>query len=608
MKKYIRSEKSFIEKFLIRPRRIQGESNNGFLWRVFEENGFRNPAKICNALTQKKPTKDDTTEISTLKTILSLDEFEFYSISKNVPAISIEASSQSNSFLGSLFEHSVVKEGRRICTQCQSENLYHRELWQLSWYIICHEHGIWITTECDSCGIGLSWDSGSLQYCSCGYNLHNSIIKKIDQSTVDLYLCLLSSRFSHDVQTSSSEDVASLEMKYVIAIQVLSGIHLDNVSINTSIFKVKPLANQQKLLVSAGKNYENWPSNFYETLKHAHQIKIHHHWKGIAIEAPPLEWEYIESLTTSKILPEFIVEAVKQFIETHRAPPTWRDLYFYPPSESVREDEKVNTTYFCSYSETVALLEISKGEFNFLIDSKLLPSKEAYLNGRLYKFVPRYLVEDAFKFYESTLPLSEAALELGLSVSDLESLIKYKLINLALGKRNECYRRIKKVDIAKFITNLEAIAHPVEPAVDPEIGYSLSDLWRIICMNTGKAEFGMTIKLLMCHRAKFGIGCSKSKIFDRLVITRTTWRQILALFPFIKKDRYDQQIGFARLACSCINGNQQCWRDVQFRLATHTQLMKHTANIHDERTKAIKALPVWLQNRRPSPFEPLSED
>lgn len=602
------SKALILGKLLVRPKRLVDESINGFLWRLFEENGFRNPAEICGAMTTSEKTSVDVSTLASLKSLLSLSEEEFDSLSELGSDAPLCSSSESNLFLASLVEHRVASDARRICTLCQEESLYHRTIWQLPWYIACHYHGIWITHECERCGKTLSWESGSLQYCSCGFNLHNSFPKKINQSTRDLYGRLLALNNAHKGTSSTAENIASSEIKYILSIQILCGIHSDKTSISTSLFKVKPFETQQKLLITAGSIYENWPVNFFELLIRTHQIKIHHHWRGIAVEVPPLEWEYIENLAISNILPDFITDEVKQFIATYRVPSTWKDFYFYPPSGTTTNNQQINTSYYCSYSETLELLKIDMSEFYFLINSKLIPVKKVYLNGVACYFVPRYILEDAFKFYENTLSFGETASELGLSISALESLVKYKIINLALKASSQIFCRIKKVDIAKLITDLEAIAYPIEAKVGIEIGYSLSD-WRRITRTTNlNAEFGLAVKLFLYHQATFGMGCSKAKIFDRLIVTRTTWRQILALFPFIKKDGYDEQRAYARIECSCIGGTRTCWRDVEFRRVKHIQVEQHRTSIQNAREKAIKTLPLWLQNRHPSPFEPLKED
>lgn len=607
-KKNVPSKTFVREKFLVRPKRLIDESINGYLWRAFEENGFRNPAEISGAMTTSGNISADVSALESLKYLLSLSEEEFHSLSEIGSDVSLCSSSKSNLFLASLLEYRVACGARRICTLCQEESLYHRAIWQLLWYIACHYHLVWLTHECEKCGRPLSWESGSLQYCSCGFNLHNSTLRKTNQSTSDLYSRLLSSNNAQIDQISTAQSIASLEIKYVVSIQVLCGIHSDSTSINTSIFKVKSFEIQQKLLVDAGNTYEHWPFNFFELLIHTHRIKIHHHWKGIAVEAPPLEWEYIENLALSTLLPNFISKELKQFIATYRVPSSWKDFYFYPPSGTTSHDKKISTSYYCSYAEAVDLLRIDNLEFQFLIDNKLIPAKKIFSNGLVAHFVPRYILEDAFIFYENTLSFSETAFELGLSTSALDSLIRYKIINLALKAPSQSFCRIRKTDIAKLTADLEAIAHPIVPDVAPEIGYSLSDWLRVTRTTNPNAEFGLAVKLFLHHQAKFGMGCSKLQIFNRLIVTRTTWRQILELFPFIEKTLYDEQMAYSRMACSCNGEERECWRDIEFRMATYTKVKQHRPSIQNARMKAIKTLPLWLRNRHPSPFEPLKEE
>ncbi len=586
-------------KLLVRPRRMSGESLRGYIWRVFEQNGIPEPAKIYSNFRMKIRGHD----ASIINSILALDGIDSHEIP--TPLGSESKFEVSNA---DLFEIRNALNSRKICVQCLDAYGYHRKNWEYPWFVACPEHGIWMIDKCQGCGKPITWDSSELTRCSCDFNFLNSNFSEIDRPTIDLYRKLLQS----DYPDSGSEildldvDAATVQTKYLNAIQILGGEPIDPASPNKLLAQFKPLEAQRELLNIAGKNHINWQNNLFETLKRTFGITIYHHWQGIAVEVTPLNWNRLNHYIQAIILPNFIVVAAHEFIESIKNPASWSDFYSYSPNYDDRWPQNLSVFYYCSNFEVMELLNIQRPEFDFLVSTRLLPAKSGFRPNRLDQYVPRYIVNDAIQFYDSTINFSDAACQLGIPIPALHSLIKYHVIDVALDATPNVYSRIRKTAILELIKELETLVGLFQYS-ENEIGYSLSDWRRLIKTRNPYAEFGLAIKLILFHQVTFSPGCSKVEIFQRLIINRATWLQLLKLFPFFDKRCYSEQIRYSRLACSCVNGKFDCWHDIDFAFADQVTRESFQNHCDMRNINSINAKHGNIKKMRSTPFKPIDE-
>ncbi|MBU2847294.1 helix-turn-helix domain-containing protein [Acidithiobacillus ferriphilus] len=68
-----------------------------------------------------------------------------------------------------------------VCPKCLEEDGYHRNIWDIALYTVCHKHGIQLVDACHKCKKRLNWARPGVSTCSCRASLTDSRERPIDE-------------------------------------------------------------------------------------------------------------------------------------------------------------------------------------------------------------------------------------------------------------------------------------------------------------------------------------------------------------------------------------------------------------------------------------------
>lgn len=84
----------------------------------------------------------------------------------------------------------------RFCPHCLKVDGHWRVEWELNFYDVCHQHGVWLIDQCTSCGEKLSWHRTEVMRCQCGSILTAEFTNGAPESMVKM-ANVMSSKIRH---------------------------------------------------------------------------------------------------------------------------------------------------------------------------------------------------------------------------------------------------------------------------------------------------------------------------------------------------------------------------------------------------------------------------
>ncbi len=166
--------KPFVNRLLVRPSPLKGESLRGYLLRAGECNGCGNGANLYGALTGSDKSvyimSDSALDDIARAFELNRDQIE---------VISYRPTANKANGQCEFFGHPVSVNHFRsrrpvVCPECLVEQNAVSGLWDLNAVCACHVHGKWLVDLCPKCGNPLKWSRARVAVCDCGFDLRTA--------------------------------------------------------------------------------------------------------------------------------------------------------------------------------------------------------------------------------------------------------------------------------------------------------------------------------------------------------------------------------------------------------------------------------------------------
>lgn len=231
--------------FLVRPRPETGESSQGYLLRLAEENCLPSVRSISVQLL-KEHLESVTARrflrgpIAGLRNFASPDQ-------------------------GQLAARYWNTRRPRYCPHCLVVQPIWLSLWQLVFYVACHVHRTALIDRCQGCKAPLQWSRGSLLSCACGAELVQ--VEAMSASASDL---ATSVEIAHAWQNGVTanhrlEEIPKIE--HVLHRIWLLGSYRAQVARRAQkLFDLDQLPQAQRIVEAAADTLSDWPMEFFNLL------------------------------------------------------------------------------------------------------------------------------------------------------------------------------------------------------------------------------------------------------------------------------------------------------------------------------------------------------
>jgi hypothetical protein len=145
---------------------INGESIVGFSTRLSHTNLEEDPRWFFQKFGIRYPTFSLTTD-----EISKLSQLSMISTDTIAQMMSVETDDLVKVGAVDLYTSQLVKNRVRICPECVRDGNFHRLLWTIWPYAVCHDHRRFLIERCPDCQEDVGWTKGSYEHCECGCNL-----------------------------------------------------------------------------------------------------------------------------------------------------------------------------------------------------------------------------------------------------------------------------------------------------------------------------------------------------------------------------------------------------------------------------------------------------
>ena len=164
---------------------FQDESLLGFLQRLTAHLRLTSPTDLVVAAGHsEKVTRDLPYQ---RQAALDVAEFARLTPATTHQMIYMTEDGQTLQFSGHpVSDEFILRQQRRVCPDCLKDAPYHRMKWDLAVYAVCEHHHTRMLDTCPSCSKRLTWTTGGPCSCSCGFNLQNGRMEKLEPERVNI--------------------------------------------------------------------------------------------------------------------------------------------------------------------------------------------------------------------------------------------------------------------------------------------------------------------------------------------------------------------------------------------------------------------------------------
>lgn len=161
----------------------EGESLNGFLLRVAEENGFEQSAWVLNAAGANLTIATSPCDLSALSQLLRLDTADLRRMAYwPMPP---RPRAYLSFFDVELRNYHIQSDPCRVCPECLVEQGFCRAVWDARLACVCPSHGKQLLETCSSCSEPISWRRTSLFNCEgCGGDFRHMNAKRASSNAI----------------------------------------------------------------------------------------------------------------------------------------------------------------------------------------------------------------------------------------------------------------------------------------------------------------------------------------------------------------------------------------------------------------------------------------
>lgn len=258
-----------MNRLTVRPRMYVDESLRGYVTRSSEANYFADPKVLYRVTGIQKINKfantlapDEELDLSNLNSLLGQDCLQEKILLYHIAPLYKELP------LGirhHFWRYATCAHRHRFCPCCIRKKSYHKDIWELSLYIICPFHQCLMIDQCDHCRIKIDPYRKRLLYCRCGFDYRNSEVKHRDACSFSAYLHY---RFYKDnnghLQDGENilDSIPLIYFLYLISVISRWFLTLDrNVKIDFNVIGEGLLAESTEIAMNI---FCDWPLSFYK--------------------------------------------------------------------------------------------------------------------------------------------------------------------------------------------------------------------------------------------------------------------------------------------------------------------------------------------------------
>jgi len=257
-----------MESLVIRPLPYKDESLRGYIVRASEANLYPDSKLLFRYAGLQKYNKfdnllipDKEIDLSKIRGLLSNENIADMLLINQLGAKEI---SHYEGIRFHLWRYGTCAHKQRICPKCLTETPYHRDIWELSLFIICPIHNCLMVDNCEGCGSKINPYRQSLLRCKCGFDYRRSKVEYKESS----FAVYLYSRFYNDEKLPEKLNLINgLTLCSFIYLMITASRWINGTLNQRSMTNFSESIKESNLAYILDKSlsiFLEWPLNFYK--------------------------------------------------------------------------------------------------------------------------------------------------------------------------------------------------------------------------------------------------------------------------------------------------------------------------------------------------------
>ncbi|MEQ1661876.1 MAG: TniQ family protein [Thiobacillus sp.] len=490
----------------VRPRPSQEESLSNYCLRVSESNGYYTPAMMLTMAGVSPRVHVGINEADKVATLVDVDP----ALLKSMAYVRQEDQKQGTWQRGGHQYRpcEITPRFTRICPACIQELGHARAVWDIRLVVACPKHQTLLLDSCPACGKTLTWMRRGLLTCSCGHHFSVDLCPPAPEWTSRVASLIERTVFKvanenldltwipREVMQLPADDLLSFLTYWTTILSRQLEPSTDKILIHRTGFSVSELS---EVLNMVGQAIAEWPLSHARTI--ARLFESHRHFGNHVkrtnfLSVVGASWIWAQS----NYAPSILRDEVRTYLAERITYSANGKASYLHPRHIIPFVDPNNVRHGIGVLRAAELLGVGEELVKRLAKQGFIAKLEKIAPNSCAATFDLESVLSIKPYMLTTMDYREAAKDLCLSGEQFSSMVKHKILDVAVGKKNTANAsRFRRVDISALTASFSELSkhrHELQ-ALDFSHGIRVKSFWPNGRGIKHSRKFGLLMKAIL---------------------------------------------------------------------------------------------------------------